>query len=404
MADKIILAYSGGLDTSVAIRWIKERYGHDVITLTADLGNVKDLDEIRDRAIDVGAIGAKVVDVRSEFVEQYVFPALRANAMYQGVYPLATALGRPLIAKLMVEAARQEGAIAVAHGCTGKGNDQVRLDISVGALAPDLEVIAPAREWGMTRADEIEYAEKNNINVPNTIEKPYSTDDNVWGRSIEAGVLEDAWHEPPIDVYEWTNDPKDCPDQPLYLDILFKQGNPVAIDSENMAPLDLVVKLSDLAGLHGIGRIDHVEDRLVGIKSREIYEAPAAIALIEAHKALESMVLTRDQARFSEIVSRTYSDLVYDGLWFSHLRDNLQAYIDSTQRFVNGTVRIKMYKGNLSVVGRKADQSLYQVELATYDKGDLFDQSSAPGFIDLWGLPIRTQARYQAEELPGNNK
>jgi argininosuccinate synthase len=404
MADKIILAYSGGLDTSVAIRWIKERYGHDVITLTADLGNVKDLDEIRDRAIDVGAIGAKVVDVRSEFVEQYVFPALRANAMYQGVYPLATALGRPLIAKLMVEAARQEGAIAVAHGCTGKGNDQVRLDISVGALAPDLEVIAPAREWGMTRADEIEYAEKNNINVPNTIEKPYSTDDNVWGRSIEAGVLEDAWHEPPIDVYEWTNDPKDCPDEPLYLDILFKQGNPVAIDSENMAPLDLVVKLSDLAGLHGIGRIDHVEDRLVGIKSREIYEAPAAITLIEAHKALESMVLTRDQARFSEIVSRTYSDLVYDGLWFSHLRDNLQAYIDSTQRFVNGTVRIKMYKGNLSVVGRKADQSLYQVELATYDKGDLFDQSSAPGFIDLWGLPIRTQARYQAEELPGNNK
>jgi len=404
MADKIILAYSGGLDTSVAIRWIKERYGHDVITLTADLGNVKDLDEIRDRAIDVGAIGAKVVDVRSEFVEQYVFPALRANAMYQGVYPLATALGRPLIAKLMVEAARQEGAIAVAHGCTGKGNDQVRLDISVGALAPDLEVIAPAREWGMTRADEIEYAEKNNINVPNTIEKPYSTDDNVWGRSIEAGVLEDAWHEPPIDVYEWTNDPKDCPDEPLYLDILFKQGNPVAIDSENMAPLDLVVKLSDLAGLHGIGRIDHVEDRLVGIKSREIYEAPAAITLIEAHKALESMVLTRDQARFSEIVSRTYSDLVYDGLWFSHFRDNLQAYIDSTQRFVNGTVRIKMYKGNLSVVGRKADQSLYQVELATYDKGDLFDQSSAPGFIDLWGLPIRTQARYQAEELPGNNK
>jgi argininosuccinate synthase len=404
MADKIILAYSGGLDTSVAIRWIKERYGHDVITLTADLGNVKDLDEIRDRAIDVGAIGAKVVDVRSEFVEQYVFPALRANAMYQGVYPLATALGRPLIAKLMVEAARQEGAIAVAHGCTGKGNDQVRLDISVGALAPDLEVIAPAREWGMTRADEIEYAEKNNINVPNTIEKPYSTDDNVWGRSIEAGVLEDAWHEPPIDVYEWTNDPKDCPDEPQYLDILFKQGNPVAIDSEDMTPLDLVVKLSDLAGLHGIGRIDHVEDRLVGIKSREIYEAPAAIALIEAHKALESMVLTRDQARFSEIVSRTYSDLVYDGLWFSHLRDNLQAYIDSTQRFVNGTVRIKMYKGNLSVVGRKADQSLYQVELATYDKGDLFDQSSAPGFIDLWGLPIRTQARYQTEELPGNNK
>lgn len=404
MADKIILAYSGGLDTSVAIRWIKERYGHDVITLTADLGNVKDLDEIRDRAIDVGAIGAKVVDVRSEFVEQYVFPALRANAMYQGVYPLATALGRPLIAKLMVEAARQEGAIAVAHGCTGKGNDQVRLDISVGALAPDLEVIAPAREWGMTRADEIEYAEKNNINVPNTIEKPYSTDDNVWGRSIEAGVLEDAWHEPPIDVYEWTNDPKDCPDEPQYLDILFKQGNPVAIDSEDMTPLDLVIKLSDLAGLHGIGRIDHVEDRLVGIKSREIYEAPAAIALIEAHKALESMVLTRDQARFSEIVSRTYSDLVYDGLWFSHLRDNLQAYIDSTQRFVNGTVRIKMYKGNLSVVGRKADQSLYQVELATYDKGDLFDQSSAPGFIDLWGLPIRTQARYQTEELPGNNK
>ncbi|MFL2640170.1 MAG: argininosuccinate synthase [Dehalococcoidia bacterium] len=399
MSEKIILAYSGGLDTSVAIKWIQENYGYEVVTLTADLGNVSDLPAIKQRALDVGAISARVADVRSEFVKDFVFPALRANAMYQGVYPLATALGRPLIARLMVEAAREEGASAVAHGCTGKGNDQVRLDVSVGALAPDLKVIAPAREWGMTRLQEIEYAESHNISVPNTVEKPYSTDDNVWGRSIEAGVLEDPSTEPPDDVYEWTADPSDCPEDPLYLNIRFENGNPVALDGKVMNPLALVESLSEMAGAHGIGRIDHIEDRLVGIKSREIYEAPAAVVLVQAHKALENMVLTRAQGRFGETVSTEYSNLVYDGLWFSHLRDNLQAYIDSSQRYVNGSVRIKMHKGSFIVVGREADTPLYSTELATYDTGDLFDQSSAPGFIDLWGLPVRTQARFQSDEL-----
>ena len=399
MSEKIILAYSGGLDTSVAIKWIQENYGYEVVTLTADLGNVSDLPAIKQRALDVGAISARVADVRSEFVKDFVFPALRANAMYQGVYPLATALGRPLIARLMVEAAREEGASAVAHGCTGKGNDQVRLDVSVGALAPDLKVIAPAREWGMTRLQEIEYAESHNISVPNTVEKPYSTDDNVWGRSIEAGVLEDPSTEPPDDVYEWTADPSDCPEDPLYLNIRFENGNPVALDGKVMNPLALVESLSEMAGAHGIGRIDHIEDRLVGIKSREIYEAPAAVVLVQAHKALENMVLTRAQGRFGETVSTEYSNLVYDGLWFSHLRDNLQAYIDSSQRYVNGSVRIKMHKGSFIVVGREADTPLYSTELATYDTGDLFDQSSAPGFIDLWGLPVRTQARFQSDKL-----
>tara|TARA_B100001123_G_scaffold414552_1_gene514119 strand:- start:6066 stop:7265 length:1200 start_codon:yes stop_codon:yes gene_type:complete len=399
MSEKIILAYSGGLDTSVAIKWIQENYGYEVVTLTADLGNVSDLPAIKQKAIDVGAIAAHVADVRSEFVTDFVFPALRANAMYQGVYPLATALGRPLIARLMVEAARKEGASAVAHGCTGKGNDQVRLDVSVGALAPDLKVIAPAREWSMTRLEEIDYARKHNIEVPNTADKPYSTDDNVWGRSIEAGVLEDPSVEPPDDVYEWTSDLADCPEDPLYLNIRFEKGNPVAINDERMDSLALVEFLSNIAGTHGIGRIDHIEDRLVGIKSREIYEAPAAVVLVTAHKALENMVLSRAQGRFSEIVSTEYSNLVYDGLWFSHLRDNLQAYIDSTQRYVNGSVKIKMHKGNFIVVGREADTPLYNTELATYDTGDSFDQSSAPGFIDLWGLPVRTQARSQNDNL-----
>ena len=397
MAEKLVLAYSGGLDTSVAVQWIKENYGYDVVTLTADLGNVDNLEETRQRALAAGAVNAYVADVRDEFLRDFAYPALRANALYQGVYPLATALGRPLIARLMVETAKAEGATAVAHGCTGKGNDQVRLDVSVGALAPSLKVIAPAREWGMTRAEEIAYAQKNNIPVPSTLEKPYSTDDNLWGRSIEAGVLEDPWTEPPADVYEWTSDPQDAPDQPRYVEIRFERGVPIALDGEELSPIPMVESLSRLAGEHGVGRIDHMEDRLVGIKSREIYEAPAAAVLIAAHKSLENMVLTRDQGRFGDVVSRQYADLVYDGLWFSQLREDLQAYIDRSQRFVTGTVRVKLHKGTVMVVGRKAEKALYQTELATYDSGDLFDQSASPGFIHLWGLPIRTQARIQGQ-------
>ena len=395
MAEKLILAYSGGLDTSVAVRWIKERYGYDVITLTADLGNVNDLESIRQRAIDAGAVGAHVADVRDEFLSDFAYPALKANALYQGVYPLATALGRPLIARLMVEAARREGASAVAHGCTGKGNDQVRLDVSVGALAPDLKVVAPAREWGMTREEEIAYAKRYAIPVPSTLAKPYSTDDNLWGRSIEAGVLEDPWTEPPADVFEWTKPPTEAPDEPRYVEIRFDAGVPVAIDSEELSPVALVGHLSTVAGEHGVGRVDHIEDRLVGIKSREIYEAPAATVLIAAHRAIEGMVLTKDQIRFKDVVAREYAQLVYDGLWFSRLREDLQAFVESSQRFVTGTARVKLHKGQATIVGRQSDLSLYATELATYGTGDLFDQSASPGFIHLWGLPIRTQVQVQ---------
>ena len=398
MPEKLVLAYSGGLDTSVALRWIKERYGYDVITLTADLGNVSDLESIRQRALDAGAVKAFVADAREEFVREFAFPALRANALYQGVYPLATALGRPLIARLMVETARAEGATAVAHGCTGKGNDQVRLDVSVGALAPDLKVIAPAREWGMTRDDEIAYAAQHRIPVPSTVAKPYSTDDNLWGRSIEAGVLEDPWTEPPDNVYEWTKSPLDAPDMPKYVEITFERGVPMAVDGEALSPVALVALLTSVAGDHGVGRVDHVEDRLVGIKSREIYEAPAATVLIAAHRAIEGMVLAKDQIRFNDVIAREYAQLVYDGLWFSHHREDLQAYVESSQRFVTGTARIKLHKGQATIVGRKSSHSLYETGLATYGTGDVFDQSASPGFIHLWGLPVRTQARVQGRD------
>ncbi len=397
MAEKLVLAYSGGLDTSVAVRWIKEQYGYDVVTLTADLGNVDDLESIRQRALNAGAVNAYVADARDVFLREFAYPALKANALYQGVYPLATALGRPLIARLMVDAAREEGATAVAHGCTGKGNDQVRFDVSIGALAPTLKVVAPAREWGMTREEEIAYAERHGIPVPSTLAKPYSTDDNLWGRSIEAGVLEDPWAEPPADVYEWTKSPDDAPDEPQYVEIRFEAGVPVAVDGEELSPVALVEHLSHVAGEHGIGRVDHVEDRLVGIKSREIYEAPAATVLIAGHRAIEGLVLTKDQLRFKDVIAREYAQLVYDGLWFSRLREDLQAFVDSTQRFVTGTARVKLYKGQAMVVGRQSDASLYATELATYGTGDLFDQSASPGFIHLWGLPVRTQAQVQGD-------
>ncbi|MBI4329231.1 MAG: argininosuccinate synthase [Chloroflexi bacterium] len=395
MADKLVLAYSGGLDTSVAVRWIKERYGYDVVTLTADLGNAGDLGVIAQRARAAGAIAAHVADVREEFLRDFAFRALQAGAIYQGAYPLATALGRPLIARLLVEAAHAEGATAVAHGCTGKGNDQVRFDVSVGALAPHLKVIAPAREWGMTREEEIDYAARHGIPVPVTKSKPFSTDENLWGRSIESGVLEDPWQEPPEEAYQWTKPVAQTPDKPRYVEIRFEQGTPLAVDGEDLSPVALVQHLDEAAGEHGVGRIDHIEDRLVGIKSREIYEAPAATVLMAAHRALEAMVLTKDQLRFKEVVAREYAQLVYDGLWFSRQREDLQAYVESTQRFVTGAVRVKLSKGQATVVGRQSPYSLYQTALATYGKGDLFDQSASPGFIHIWGLSTRTQARVQ---------
>lgn len=398
MAEKVVLAYSGGLDTSVAIRWIGEKYKMDVVTLTADLGSEKDLPAVKQKALNSGAVKALVVDARKLFVKYFVFPALQADAIYEGQYPLATALARPLIAKLMVDAANEEGASAVAHGCTGKGNDQVRFDVSVSALAPHLKIIAPAREWGMTREEEIAYAQKHAIPVPVSVANPYSVDENLWGRSIECGVLEDPWAEPPEEVFSWTRSAKDAPDEASYVEVGFERGVPMSLDGRELNGVSLIQELNELAGRHGVGRIDHVENRLVGIKSREVYESPAATVLLAAHKALEAMTLSRDQVRFKERVALEYADLIYNGLWFTVLHQDLAAYVQSSQRHVTGTVRVKLLKGSATVVGRKSPKSLYSFGLATYDKGDVFDQSASLGFIHIWGLPVKTQAQIQGVE------
>ncbi len=401
---KVVLAYSGGLDTSVAIRWLKENYNLEVITLTVDVGSEPDFDKIREKALKVGAIKALVVDAKDEFVRDFVFPALKADAIYEGQYPLATALSRPLMAKLLVQAASSEGALAVAHGCTGKGNDQVRFEVSIGALAPHLKIIAPAREWGMTREETIKYAERYGIPLPITSKSPYSIDENLWGRSIECGVLEDPWVEPPEDAFLWTRSPKDAPDEPEYVEIGFEKGVPVSINGQEMGGVELLKYLNELVGRHGVGRIDHIENRLVGIKSREIYEAPAATILLWAHQALEAMTLSKDQLRFKNLVATYYADLVYNGLWFTSLREDLDSYIESSQRFVSGTVRLKLFKGSFNIVGRKSPHSLYSFGLATYDKGDEFDQSASSGFIRIWGLPVRTQALQSRTENKGEGK
>ena len=395
MSDKVVLAYSGGLDTSAAIRWIKEKYNLDVIALTVDVGNERDFSAIQQKALKVGAVKALVKDAKELFVNYFIFPALQADAIYEGQYPLATALSRPLIAKLLVDTALAEKASAVAHGCTGKGNDQVRFDVSVNALAPGLRVIAPAREWGMTREETIKYAQRYNIPVPITVSSPYSIDENLWGRSIECGVLEDPWAEPPEEVFAWTKSAGEAPDKPSYVEISFDKGIPVTVDGQEMDGVSLIRQLNELAGRHGIGRIDHVENRLVGIKSREIYEAPAAAAILQAHQALEAMTLAKDQLRFKQKVAQEYADLIYNGLWFTAQHQDLAAYVQSSQRFVTGTVRLKLFKGSSQVVGRKSPFSLYSFGLATYDKGDQFDQSASPGFIHIWGLPVRTQAQVQ---------
>jgi len=395
MPDKVVLAYSGGLDTSVAIRWLREKYNLEVVAVTVDVGNERDFSAIRQKALKAGAVKALVVDAKELFVNHFIFPALKADALYEGEYPLATALSRPLIAKLLVDAAREEGATTVAHGCTGKGNDQVRIEVSVNALAPELKVIAPAREWGMTREETISYAQRHGIPVPVTVSSPYSLDENLWGRSIECGVLEDPWAEPPEEPFTWTKSADAAPNSPGYVEIGFEQGTPVSIDGRKMDGITLIQKLNELAGSHGVGRIDHLENRLVGIKSREIYEAPAAIVLLQAHQALQGMTLSKEQLRFKQKVAVEYADLVYNGLWFSSLHQDLAAYVQSSQRYVTGTVRLKLYKGSGNVVGRKSPFSLYSHGLATYDKGDVFDQSASPGFIHIWGLPVKTQAQVQ---------
>ncbi|MBI4495159.1 MAG: argininosuccinate synthase, partial [Chloroflexi bacterium] len=363
--------------------------------VTVDVGNEKDFTAIQQKALRTGAIKAYVEDAKEDFVRYFVFPGLMAGAIYEGRYPLATALARPLIAKLLVDYARREGATAVAHGCTGKGNDQVRFDVSIAALAPDLRIIAPVREWRMARDDELEYAQKHNIPVPVTAASPYSIDQNLWGRSIEAGILEDPWVEPPEDAFAWTINPRYAPDEPTYLEIEFERGLPVALDGERMDGVQLITRLNEVAGAHGVGRIDHVENRLVGIKSREVYEAPAGVVLHLAHEEVEKLTLTRDQARFKARVAQEMAELIYNGLWFSAHHQDLAAYIASTQRHVTGTARVKLFKGTCQAAGRRSPESLYQVSLATYEKGDQFDHNAALGFIRLWGLPLRTQAQVQ---------
>ncbi len=395
MAEKLVLAYSGGLDTSASIKWLKEKYGYDVVTFTADIGNEKDLNVVKQKAERTGAIKAVVKDAKEALLKEYAFPVLKANAIYEGLYPLSTSLARPLIARLLVETAREEGATAVAHGSTGKGNDQVRFDVSINALAPDLKIVAPAREWGMSREETIKYSEARGIPVPTTVNSPYSVDANLWGRSIECGLLEDPWVEPPEEIYAWTKPVEKAPDKPTYIEIHFEKGIPMSLDGKKMTAVALVQKLNELAGENGVGRVDMVENRLVGIKSREIYETPAATVLLTAHQGLEALTLGKDQARFKQKVAIEYADLVYNGLWFTAFKRDLDAFIDSTQQFVTGDVRVKLFKGNCRVVGRKSPFSLYNYSLATYDKGDTFNQAASPGFIHIFGLPVRIQAQVQ---------
>ena len=392
---KIVLAYSGGLDTTVAVPWLQEKYDADIVTLTIDLGMVE-LEPIRQRALSIGAVEAMTVDGRDTLVNEFLFPSLQAGTIYEGQYPLATALGRPLIARYLVEAAKQHDAYAIAHGCTGKGNDQVRLEVGIAALGPEIDVIAPIRDWGMSRDDEIEYGQARNLPI-NANRSRFSTDENLWGRSVEAGELEDPWLEPPEDAYAWTNPVTGTPDEPAYVEIHFEQGIPTAVDGENMNGVDIVNHLNTLSGTHGVGRIDHVENRLVGIKSREIYECPAATLLHAAHTSLEAMTLTKDQARMKGRISQEYSDVIYNGLWFTAHRVDLNAYIQSTQRFVTGDVRVRLHKGTCVVVGRQAPKALYNYGLATYDRSDEFDHGSAEGFIKIYGLSVKTENQVQSD-------
>lgn len=389
---KVVLAYSGGLDTSISVKWIQEKYGYDVIALGLDVGEGKDLESIRQKALDVGAIKAIMVNAKELLAEEYLMPALKANALYEGKYPLSSALSRPLISKLLVEVAEQEGAVAVAHGCTGKGNDQVRFEVSIQALNPDLEVIAPVREWGMNRDEQLMYAEEKGIPVPVTKENPFSIDANIWGRACEAGVLEDPWEEAPEAAFAWTNPIEETPDEADTITIDFVEGKPVGINGQSMDLVPLIEYLNDLGGKHGVGRIDHTENRLVGIKSREVYETPAAMILINAHKELEFLTLTREVSQYKTNVDQQLSKIIYDGLWYSPLQPALSAFVDSTQKVVTGTVKVKLFKGHHTVTGKKSPMSLYNEELSTYSKGDAFDHDAAVGFIKLWGLPTKVHA------------
>ena len=389
--EKVILAYSGGLDTSVAITWLMKDY--DVVAVCMDVGEGKDLDFIHDKALKVGAVESYVLDVKDEFAEEYVLPALQAHAYYEQKYPLVSALSRPVISKKLVEIAHKTGATTIAHGCTGKGNDQVRFEVAIAALDPNLKVIAPVREWKWSREEEIEYAKANGVPVPADLDNPYSVDQNLWGRANECGVLENPWNQAPEDAFGITTSPEEAPDTPEFVDIEFKEGKPVALNGEELKLADLIQKLNTIAGKHGVGRIDHVENRLVGIKSREIYECPGAITLLTAHKEIEDITLVREVSHFKPILENELSNLIYNALWFSPATKAIIAYIKETQKVVNGTAKVKLYKGSAKVVARKSPNSLYDENLATYTSADSFDQDAAVGFIKLWGLPTQVNSQ-----------
>jgi len=384
--DKVILAYSGGLDTSVSIKWIKENYKMDVVALLVDLGQPDDLKEAYDRALINGALSAKIIDAKDEFINDFIIPAIKANLKYEKNYPLATALARPMIVKKLVEAAVKEKAGAIAHGCTAKGNDQVRFDVGIRSLNPSLKIIAPLREWKLSREEEIEYAKKHGIKVTVTKKSPYSTDENLWGRSIECGVLEDAWQEPPEEVYGWIKIVKGAGDFE-YMEIGFDKGIPVTLNGKKLNVFSIIEKINNTAGAYGIGRVDMIENRLVGIKSREIYEAPAAAVLIEAHRQLESLVLDRELLHYKYLIEEKMAEMVYYGLWFTPLMDCIKGFIEESQKYVSGTLKVKLGYKNFTVCGRKSDFSLYDIKLATYDKQDLFDPKHSASFIKIWGYP-----------------
>lgn len=397
MKEKVILAYSGGLDTSVSIKWLTDQ-GYDVVACCLDIGEGRDTQSIKDKALVVGAIESYAIDAREEFAQDFALIALQGNTFYENSYPLVSALSRPLIAKKLVELALATGATTVAHGCTGKGNDQVRFEVAIAALAPHLKVIAPVREWKWSREEEIAYAAEKGVPIPADLDNPYSIDQNLWGRACECGVLEDPWATPPKGAYAITQELEDTPDVPTIVEITFDQGVPTAIDGETMNLAELIMKLNRMAGEHGVGRIDHIENRLVGIKSREVYECPGAIALMTAHKELEDLVFVRELAHFKPIIEQQLAQVIYDGLWFNPLTEALITFLKSTQVYVNGIVRLKLFKGNVICEGRKSENSLYDENLATYTSADTFDQHAAIGFIKLWGLPSKVHAEIQAQQ------
>jgi argininosuccinate synthase len=396
MKEKVILAYSGGLDTSVSIKWLVDE-GYDVIACCLDIGEGRDTEFIKNKALQVGATESYAIDAREEFSQDFVLIALQGNTYYENSYPLVSALSRPLISKKLVELAHDTGATTIAHGCTGKGNDQVRFEVSIAALDPNLKIIAPVREWKWSREEEINYAAEKGVPIPADLDNPYSIDQNLWGRACECGILEDPWATPPAGAYAITAELEDTPDKPTIVEITFVKGVPTALDGEELSLASLIMKLNTLAGVHGIGRIDHIENRLVGIKSREVYECPGAEVLMKAHKELEDLTFVREIAHFKPVIEQQLCQMIYDGLWFNPTMDALIAFLKQSQEVVNGVLRVKLFKGNVIVEGRKSDNSLYNENLATYTSADTFDQDAAIGFIKLWGLPTKVNAEVQAE-------